>query len=113
MIVNRSDIELLDRLQNDRIFWTRILVPVARYLPENYWITRFGYEKRALTVDGYGYISPRQEQLITIDDYLNELRRDAKFKRPFVNVYMNSTERHDDKLRLKVSFSYSATGGQK
>ncbi len=108
MIVNKADIELLDRLQNGRIFWTKKLASMAFHLPGNYWITRLGYEKNVYTVDGYGYISPGQEQLITLDDYLNELRIDSTFSDDFIVTYLNSTMRKDDGGKKRVSFDFSS-----
>ena len=109
-IIDKSDIELLDRLQHNRIFWSKKLVATAQYLPENYWITKFGYGKPSFDVEGYGYISKKQEQLITMDDYLNQLRADTTFNDIFRNTYLNLTERQDEKTRERINFRYSAVG---
>lgn len=109
MFVNKSDVEMLDQLQNKRIFWTAKLVTLARYLPDNYWITRFGFTKNELSVGGYGYITPRQQQLITLDDYLARLRQDKMFNDVFKQVALTATSRNDDEQkRARVSFSYVA-----
>jgi Tfp pilus assembly protein PilN len=115
MIVNKSDIENLDKIQGNRIFWTRVLFAMARYLPASFWITRFEYEGQALTVEGYGYITPAQQQLIILDDYLNTLRADPQFGAVFKQVYLNSAIRNDDEDdRARVSFSFTgvAAGGK-
>ncbi|MBN2037672.1 MAG: hypothetical protein JW768_13105 [Chitinispirillaceae bacterium] len=112
MIVSKADVELLDRLQRSRIFWTKKLLAMANYLPGNYWITEFGYDRTAFGVDGYGYISEKQEQLITLHDYLDGLRKEPTFNDVFPSIYLNSTIRKDDKQnRRRVSFSYSCIGG--
>ena len=112
MIVDKSDIELLDQLQTGRIFWTKKLAAMAFHLPNRppnpYWITRFSYKKGILNVKGYGLISPMQEQLITIDDYLRNLRVDTTFSDVFGSCYFNSTVRNDEGLRKRVTFNYSA-----
>lgn len=112
-IINKADIELLDKLQHNRIFWTKKLVSTAQYLPENYWITNFGYHNGTFDVDGYGYISKEQEQLITMDDYLNELRKDTLFNDVFSNTYLNLTQRKDEKTRERINFKYSAVQRKK
>lgn len=112
-IIDKSDIELLDTLQHDRIFWTKKLVAMAQFLPENYWITQFGFNKSSFDVDGYGYITKEQEQLITMDDYLNQLRSDTTFNDVFDHTYLNSTERKDEKTRERINFKYSAVTGTK
>jgi Tfp pilus assembly protein PilN len=109
-IVTKADIELLDRLYNGKIFWTRKLASMALHLPENYWITSFGYNGSVYNVKGYGYISPRQEQLITVDDYLNMLREDKTFSDVFRTIYINSILRTDEGFRERVSFEYSGEG---
>ena len=113
-IVSKADVELLDRLQNNRIFWTKKLLVMASHLPENYWITDFGYDESQLTVNGYGYISDKQEQLITLHEYLNGLRIEPTFNDVFKPVYLNSTIRKDEKIRSRkrVSFSYTGIGGK-
>jgi hypothetical protein len=108
MIVNKSDIELLDSLQNNRIFWTKKLAAMALHLPDGYWIIKFGYKPPEYTAAGYGYISPKQEQLITIDDFLNLLRNDSTYNDIFKNTYFNSTMRSDEDGRNRVSFDYSS-----
>jgi Tfp pilus assembly protein PilN len=113
-IVSKADVELLDRVQNNRIFWTKKLLVMASHLPENYWITDFAYNTKELTVDGYGYISDKQEQLITLHEYLNGLRIEPTFNDVFKPVYLNSTIRDDekDRSRKRVSFSYTGIGGK-
>jgi hypothetical protein len=112
MIVSKADVELLDRLQNNRIFWTKKLLAMARYLPENYWITQFDYDLQYFTVKGYGYITDRQEQLLTLHSYLDALRKEPSFNDEFKSVYLNSTVRTDEaNSRERASFSYSCTKG--
>ncbi|MBN1758183.1 MAG: hypothetical protein JW863_07695 [Chitinispirillaceae bacterium] len=112
MIVDKADIELLDRLQTGRIFWTKKLAAMAFHLPNKppnpYWITKFKYDRNTLTVNGFGFISPQQEQLITIDDYLNSLRNDTTFSDVFTSCYFNYTKRDDEGYRERVTFDYSA-----
>jgi Tfp pilus assembly protein PilN len=108
MIINKADIEQLKQLQSDRIFWTRKLASMALHLPENYWITDFNFSQSKFDVKGYGYIAADQRQLVTIDDYLNLLRVDTLFNDVFRQIYLNSTERKDEKDRQRVSFDYSA-----
>ena len=113
MIVNKADVELLDKLQNDRIFWTKKLVSIARYLPDNYWITRFSYKNKLLTVEGTGDVDLQQQQLISLDDYLNALRVDPMFRDVFKDVYLNKTSlNEEEKKRPEIGFSYSAVGGK-
>jgi Tfp pilus assembly protein PilN len=112
MIVDKGDIELLDRLLTGRIYWTKKLAAMAYHLPNRppnpYWITRFAYENKTLNVRGFGLISPEQEQLVTIDDYLNHLRADTTFSDVFGTCFMNSTGRADDGNVERVMFDYSA-----
>jgi Tfp pilus assembly protein PilN len=111
MIVNKADIELLNKLQSERIFWTKKLAAMAYPLPENYWITQFEFNEDVFRVKGYGYITERQRQLVTIDDYLNMLRADTTFNDNFKQVYLDATKREDEKERERVSFEYSAIAG--
>jgi Tfp pilus assembly protein PilN len=108
MTIDKADIELLDQIQHGRIFWTKKLAAMAYYLPENYWITSFAYDRTTFDVKGYGYISPYQEQLITIDDYLNSLRGDTTYNDALAPTYMNSAARSDEEGRERVSFEYSS-----
>jgi len=108
MIVNKADVELLNQLQSERIFWTKKLASMAMHLPENYWITDFSFSQGKFDVKGYGYIAADQRQLVTIDDYLNLLRADTLFNDVFRQIYLNATERKDEKDRQRVSFDYSA-----
>lgn len=106
MVITKADIELLDRIQSGRIYWTKKLASMALHLPDNYWITKFGFDQKTFSVVGYGYISPRQEQLITLDEYLNNLRVDSLYKDVFAASYLKSTVRTDEGARERVSFEY-------
>lgn len=113
MIVNKSDVELLDRLQNNRIFWSKKLLVIAHFVPDNYWITRFDYDRSLLNVVGYGYITDKQQQLVTLNEYLTLLRKEKTFNDVFREVYLNSTIRNDDQRKqARVSFNYAAVGGK-
>ena len=112
MIVDKADIEQLDQLQTNRIYWTKKLAAMAFHLPNKppnpYWITSFNFKDNKLNVKGYGFISPRQEQLITIDEYLKELRTDTTFSDVFGTCYLNATSRKDEGNRERVTFDYTA-----
>jgi len=113
MTIDKEDIKLLNTLQQNRIFWSKKLASMAQFLPENYWITEFGYERGTYNVKGYGYITQKQEQLITMDDYLNLLRKDSNFVDVFTNTYLDMTKRVDEDNRERISFTYSAVGSVK
>ena len=106
MIVNKDDIELLDKLQNNRIFWTKKLAAMAFHLPENYWITQFGYDSEVFKASGFGYISQEQEQLIVLNNYFNHLRADTTYNNDFKKTEFIATQRSDDAGRMRVSFDF-------
>jgi len=110
MVIDKADIERLDSLQGNRIFWTKKLAAMAVYLPEDYWIIHFGFDSKIYKVSGFGYISPDQEQLITLDDYLNKLRADRNYTDVFRSTYFDQVTRSDEdnNTRKRVSFEYSS-----
>jgi len=114
IVVSKADVELLDRLQSNRIFWTKHLEAMAKYLPESYWINRFGYKNGVFDVYGFGMITNQQEQLITLDKYLNVLRSDPIMSKVFSQIYFNSVNRSDEESNQQVTFYFSAlkNGGQ-
>ncbi len=108
LIVDKSDIELLNELQGRGMLWTRKLATMAKHLPDNYWITRFSYANNELRVTGYGYIPPNQDQLLVIDSYLNSLRIDTSFTDQFPHVQLNSAQRTEENGNSRVAFDFSA-----
>jgi len=108
--IDQEDIERLNTLQKSGIIWTKKLAAMASHLPENYWITRFGYDGFAFSVQGCGILQTKQDQLITINDYLNALRRDSLFSDAFPAIYLNTTRRFEMNELTKVSFDFSAEG---
>jgi hypothetical protein len=110
MVIDKKDIERLDSLQGNRIFWTRKLAAMAFYLPEEYWIIKFGFDGRMYRVSGFGYISPDQEQLITLDEYLNKLRADKNYRDVFKATSFDAVSRSDEEktIRERVSFQFSS-----
>lgn len=116
--IDKDDIELLNTLLSRRIYWTRILDAMARHLPDvqptSYWITRFEYRdgQRNYNVQGFGYISDRQEQLLELDSYLHRLRGDDNWKEVFTTTYMGPVRRQDETINRRVfervGFEYSA-----
>jgi len=108
MVIDKADIERLDSLQSARIFWTKKLASLAYYLPENYWITSFKFDAKMLRVQGNGYITNEQEQLIILDDYLNKLRADTTYIDVFNSTYFNVVNRSDEDGRSRVVFEFSS-----
>lgn len=112
MKVTKEDVELLDRLQHGRIFWSKKLAALASPLPENYWVDAMGYKGTEMRVKGFGYIDLEQRQLLTLDDYLNILRSDTVFNKGVQEVALNEARRSDDAnesvKRQRISFEYSA-----
>lgn len=107
MIINRADIELLDRLQHNRVFWTKKLAATALYLPDEYWIEKISFD-RNYKVSGYGLTVPEQKQLITMDSYLNMLRGDSTFNDDFPVTYLEAVVRTDEDKVERVHFELSS-----
>ncbi len=112
MTINRMDIELLDNLQNNRIFWTKKLASTARYLPDQYWIEKISFNNK-YEVSGFGYTVPEQQQLMTLDSYLNFLRADTTFNDDFPISFLKAVVRADEDEKgtsiERVLFELSAT----
>ena len=110
MVIDKADIERLDSLQSNRIYWTKKLAAMAYYLPENYWIIKFSFDSKVFKVSGFGYISQKQEQLITIDDYLNKLRADSTYTDIFKKTDFNAVARSDEEKEKqdRISFEFSS-----
>lgn len=106
LIVDKSDIELLNDLSGKGIFWTKKLASLAKHLPENYWITSFRYVDHTLNIQGGGLANPKQDQLLILDRYLDRLRSDTTFSDTFTKIQLNLAERVDD--GAKIAFSFSA-----
>jgi len=118
--IDKADVELLNRLQMNRVYWTKKLESVAKHLPDqqpiSYWITKFGYKSNSNTfnVHGFGYITQQQEQLLALDNYLNDLRADANYSDIFASTFLNSAVRSDEEdkerkqKRERVSFEFSS-----
>ncbi|MDB5050481.1 MAG: hypothetical protein JWO30_3552 [Fibrobacteres bacterium] len=105
LIVDKSDIELLNDLQGKGGLWTKKLASMAKHLPENYWITGFTYNNNLLKVTGYGYANPQQDQLLVLDQYLNRLRSDTTFSNTFTKLQLNMADRKEDGTRVAFDFS--------
>jgi len=109
MIIGKNDLEALDKLQNNRIYWTKKLAALAVHLPENYWIVSFSYVPPVLDVQGQGYIGSEQDYLLVIDKYLNKLRKDSTFNDIFNTVKLVSSSRVYNK-EDQVGFEFQAIG---
>ncbi|MDR3012064.1 MAG: hypothetical protein LBU70_02495 [Chitinispirillales bacterium] len=122
VVIDKADIELLNTLLADRVYWTRVLQSMATHLPDedpiSYWITKFAYREntKTLTVGGFGYITDEQEQLLALDEYLNLLRADTNFSNVFSTTFLRSVERNDETVgssgrgvsRERVNFEYNS-----
>ncbi|MCL2688673.1 MAG: hypothetical protein FWE57_02345 [Chitinispirillia bacterium] len=118
--IDKADIELLNQLQMNRVYWTKKLEAIAKHLPDeqpiSYWITKFGYRSNSqiFNVQGYGYITHQQEQLLALDNYLNDLRADASYSDIFSSTFLNSAVRSDEEdhyrgqKRDRISFEFSS-----
>ena len=105
LIVDKSDIELLNDLQGKGVFWTKKLAAMAKHLPDNYWITRFAYSENQLEVEGYGYANNQQDQLLVLDGYLNSLRQDSVFTETFARIQLKTVDRRVESNRIAFGFS--------
>jgi len=108
LIIDKTDIELLDGLKSKGFLWTKKLAALANHLPDNCSITSFSYEREMLHVTGYGFVNPKQDQLLILDDYLNKLRADTTFSDTFTKLQLNSADRKEEGGRFGFDFSATA-----
>lgn len=105
LIVDKSDLELLNELQGKGMFWTKKLVAMAKHLPDNYTITGFSYLNNELKVSGHGQSTHQQDQLLILDGYLNDLRADTTFSSLFKKLQLNAADRKGEGGRVAFEFS--------
>ncbi|MBD3420963.1 MAG: hypothetical protein GF398_12660 [Chitinivibrionales bacterium] len=79
--VDKSDIELLSNLQNDKVFWTRILANIAQHLPRGYWTKQLKFDGSEIAVSGGGRSS--NTFAVDIDRYINEIDANDYFSSIF------------------------------
>jgi hypothetical protein len=108
MTVDKNDVELLNSLHGRGIFWTKKLAAMATHLPADYTITGFSFRSGELKVFGTGQVSPKQDQLLVLDDYLNKLRADSTFSDVFKHLFLNKADRASDGHSQRVTFEFSA-----
>lgn len=108
MLVSKPDLELLDSLQKSRIFWTKKLAALASHLPENYWLDNISFTPPEFSAGGGGYISPQQEQLIAIENYLNDLRADTNYSDIFKKTHFSSTSRSALGSQSIINFEFTS-----
>lgn len=106
--VDKQDVELLNRLQGNRIFWTRKLAALAHHLPQGYHILSLNYGGNELIVTGTGDASSRQDQLIVLNSYMQSLRDDPMFSDVFKNIRLTSSSRSTDSREDAVKFEFVA-----
>lgn len=109
MTVSKADVELLDRLQNRRIFWTQKLAAMAQHLPKSYWIKKFVYDGDKFSAEGFGYITDKQKQLIVLNNYFKALRADTTFNNHFQYTHFMSTIRRDEDKKKKIKFEFTSS----
>ncbi len=107
-IVDREDIVQLVGLTSKGVVWTKKLVALASHLPEGYWITGFEYDGEVLSVNGYGTPRENQDQLLSLNVYLSELKADPLFGNVFKSVYLKSTRAAQGDANKQVSFEFAA-----
>lgn len=113
LIVDKADLELLNSLQGKGILWTKKLAAIAKHLPESYSITSFAYGNDRLKVTGHGAVSPQQDQLLVLDDYLNRLRADTTFSDTFKNLQLDLANRNTETGQVTFEFSAFTASGKK
>jgi hypothetical protein len=111
LIVDKADIELLSGLQGRGVFWTKKLAAMAKHLPDEYGITRFTFHNGNFHVAGYGHASSQQTQLLILDRYLNDLRKDSTFADIFPRVQLNYAERKSETGQVTFDFTAFSDGG--
>jgi hypothetical protein len=110
LIVDKGDVELLGSLQGKGIFWTRKVAAMALHLPDNFWITRFAFQNGELQVAGFGLAGPRQNQLLVLNGYINDLKKDTSFADIFREVRLKKADRSEDGGKIAFELSAITTG---
>jgi hypothetical protein len=106
MIVDKADIELLDSLQNSRIFWTRKLTALAVHLPDYFCLGEFKYQPPDFQAAISCPLALQQNQLVTIDDFLNRLRQDSDWHDLFHKTVLYSASRGEQDKKDQMQFQF-------
>jgi hypothetical protein len=110
LIVDKADVELLGSLQGKGVFWTRKMSAMAHHLPDNFWITSFAFHNGELKVAGFGLAGPRQSQLLVLNGYINDLKKDTSFADVFPEVRLKKADRSEDGGRIAFEISAVTSG---
>jgi hypothetical protein len=110
LIVDKADVELLGSLQGKGVFWTRKMSAMAHHLPDNFWITSFAFHNGELKVAGFGLAGPRQSQLLVLNGYINDLKKDTSFADVVPEVRLKKADRSEDGGRIAFEISAVTSG---
>ncbi len=81
-----TDLDLLAKTFNDRIFWARKLVSLAREIDGKMAITQFTFKNGVLSLYGVTSIDKNQREFDLIDQFIAKLKANEEINRDFPEI---------------------------
>lgn len=116
--LSKKDLERLNTISTQRIFWTRKLVALSEITTDNIAITHFSFKAGNLSLFGITRIDKEKNEFILIDDFIEQLKNDVYISKDFPEIKFVKSNRDTEKdvaiLRFQIdciSAEFDETGG--
>jgi Tfp pilus assembly protein PilN len=104
--LSSSDLDLLAKTFNDRIFWAKKLVALSQEIDNKMAITQFSYKNGVLSLYGVTSIEVNQREFDLIDGFITKLKQNEQISVDFPDIkYSRATRdkvKDTDILRFQI-----------
>jgi Tfp pilus assembly protein PilN len=108
----KKKLETLNDLIKKQLYVTKPLSAIPKAIPEGAWLTRFTFEKKDkekadLTLDGMSYLANSDEEMKTVNQFVQNLKSNPEFAKFFKNINVTSIDRRQMGKITATSFLIS------
>jgi Tfp pilus assembly protein PilN len=91
--ISEEEVYSLDRLNGQRIFWTRKLESLAALVGDRIALTEIKYERSVLYVRGIARLDRGKNNFGLVSDFIERIKAEAAFARDFHEIDFRSSNR--------------------
>ena len=106
--LSKSDIKILNKLENKRMFWAPKLIALSEITPDRMSITGFEYDHKRLKISAISSVDKTQKDFDIVEDFMRRISENEEFNNDFKDIKFESMEKSNAKGNDVLSFAIEA-----
>jgi len=106
--LSKKEINNLYKIETERVLWSKKLIALSKFTPEDMSITKLDFRKKKLSISAVSNLDEGTKEFTVVEDFMNRIKQNEEFNKDFKNIKFNNLDKEHTRFDQLLSFKVEA-----